>query len=226
MQAHTLSPTFYCLEVGLFVKQLPEQPLVYILTKVQSMSSMVDRISSNKMEIILKFIWAPKHRRLEERRVAESPPIVSTQEDSRLLALPAEIRLYIYELMLRSDSGTVELGQLPKKRPPLTPSMLQTCRRVLYEAEDIFYSINHFKYTTPFSGRTLASFLDSIGPARRNAVTTLTVCTTSSGRAFQSMEELRSVPDLRSWHTVLWMSTECICRPIRPPIRTANLALY
>ena len=145
----------------------------------------------------LKVSVAREQRRFNALPVCESQLIAHPQHQSRLLALPAEIRLHIYELMLQVYPTTVEVGSLPKGLP-LALSILQTCRRILFEAEDVFYSINRFKYTPNVIGRSLASCLTTIGPNRRNAIAALTICTPSGSAAFEALKQLDLAPNIRS----------------------------
>ncbi|KAK2734197.1 hypothetical protein FQN57_001851 [Myotisia sp. PD_48] len=89
------------------------------------------------------------------------------------LALPTEIRLQIYELVLIcwrdkecilpdvSESRVTPLGFNNPKYTKIVPAVLQTCRQIYSEAIPILYSSNRFR----FVGTTTAStFLVQIGP--------------------------------------------------------------
>ena len=118
------------------------------------------------------------------------------QSQCRLFNMPAEIRLYIYELALQVYGGTVNVEDLPKQHL----SILQTCQRILHEAKAIFYSLHRFRYT-PYTPH-----LFRIGPTRRNEITALTIVTSSGASAFYAIEKLHLFPKLLSLYIQREMS--------------------
>lgn len=76
-------------------------------------------------------------------------------------------------------------------------SILQTCRRVLLEAETIFYSTHRFQHSE--------LWLKS-GEIRREAITAIAIITSSAGKAFSDMEDLHHYPNLKSLHIEREMS--------------------
>ncbi|KAK3725246.1 hypothetical protein LTR37_000757 [Vermiconidia calcicola] len=126
-------------------------------------------------------------------RNVDTQTTINLQSASRLFALPVEIRLQIYELVLSFYDAAAELGRMPIKN---RLSILQTCRRVLHEAEAIYCSIHYFG-----SGPGVLEFdliLKAIGPRWRNALTSLTVRTSSPFEAVVVIKQLHALPNLKS----------------------------
>jgi len=121
---------------------------------------------------------------------------VNPQSRCRIFDLPTELRVDIYErtLLLRDDA-VVDLGRVQSKHHL---AILQTCRCVLAEAEDIFYSLHRFIFCPESSRKDLSSHLKPLGPRRRHAITALTVCTSSGSTAFCVMQQLHRLPNLQS----------------------------
>lgn len=75
----------------------------------------------------------------------------SVPEPSRLLQLPAELRIKVYKYLLISDVGQ----KVPTYKPNKTPNfarrsdtaVLATCRRIHGEALPVFYENNTFVFT-------------------------------------------------------------------------------
>ena len=93
---------------------------------------------------------------------------------SRLLALPAELRNRIYELVL-CETTTVLLddgwGDLERSlRCWRRPALFSTCRRTASEASPIYYSQNVFMFNNECDG---LEWLEVIEPASRTAITKL-----------------------------------------------------
>ncbi len=67
---------------------------------------------------------------------------------------------------------------------------------MLYETEELYYSMHCLVYD--FSSRMdLASLLDPLGPVRRDAITALTIVTSSGSEALTAMQQLHLLPGLR-----------------------------
>ena len=116
------------------------------------------------------------------------------QDDCPLFMLPAEIRQYIYELVLQHDDGTVRVTKLPAKRHF---AILQTCQRILYEAEMIFFASHRFQPS---------SIWHHLGETRRSVITAATIKTSSGGTAFSEIEQLHLFPNLKSLYIEREMS--------------------
>lgn len=117
-------------------------------------------------------------------------PVDSQQTQSKLFSVPAEIRDYIYKLVLEINDDPVRMETIPKNHL----SILQACRRILLEAETIFYAAHRFQY----SGQQ--SHLHRIGPPRRDAITAITIVTSSGAIAFGMIQGLHRFPNLKSLH--------------------------
>ena len=124
---------------------------------------------------------------------AQSQRIALPQTQCRLFHLPTEIRLYIYQLTVLIDEEPLVLTDLPTKHL----AVLQTCRRILYEAETIFYEMHRFQSS---------SLLFHIGPTRQAAITALTIVTSSGGAAHHTITELHLFPKLKSLYIQREMS--------------------
>lgn len=116
----------------------------------------------------------------------EGPTAINPQAQSRLLALPAELRTRIYELVLsqppnpkgritiRHDDERVPCG---KARPSVL-SLLRTCRLVYQEAAGIFYAQNElelYRRENYFSDETFDHFVNSLSGSRLNSIWVMAV---------------------------------------------------
>ena len=183
-----------CLKSGHFIASRSHSSLTHTLL-LSCLTAICTELLIMRFNLRIRI--AREQRRFHALPVRNAHFSMHPQHQSRLLALPAEIRLQIYELVLQLSSATLELASLPR-RLQVHLSILQTCRRILFEAEDVFYSINHFKYTAQMTRRSLASFLTTIGPTRRNAIAAMTICTSSGSDAFEALEQLHLVPNITS----------------------------
>ncbi|OTA36643.1 hypothetical protein BTJ68_02881 [Hortaea werneckii EXF-2000] len=130
------------------------------------------------------------------------PARLKDQEASPLLTkLPAELRIYIYELLFQSS--TSEKGVLVRRgpgysRPPSVLSLLLTCRRIIYEAETMFFSINRLIIADP-------AFIIHLSLVRREAVSRITILASSAAATFSLLGPLHRFPNLTS----LWIARRC-----------------
>lgn len=124
----------------------------------------------------------------------EKPAVANQQTACRLFNLPAEIRLTIYKLVFGTAKSTAELGHLPSKNHL---ALLQTCRRVLREAEDIFYTLHRFTYHSGTT-HTLYNTVQLLNPHRRSAIQRLTIVASNGAAAFGVISELHNLPGLKS----------------------------
>lgn len=104
------------------------------------------------------------------RNAPAAQRVTFPQDQCALFELPTELRLYIYQLSMRS-SEPVDATELSGHHL----SILQTCRRVLQEAEVLFYGMHRFRYSP---------HLLRIGDARLEAITAVTIVASSAGPAF------------------------------------------
>ncbi|OAQ61595.1 hypothetical protein VFPPC_09417 [Pochonia chlamydosporia 170] len=117
-----------------------------------------------------------------------------------LFRLPIELRLRIYEEVLRIKSPKVQLKWYPashRTSPHLSVlSIIETCRRIHAEAEPIFYSINYIQYsvTTP---RPSTSFFQTISPTRLESIRSLIISVSSGGEALHIIRELMPLTKLQ-----------------------------
>lgn len=84
--------------------------------------------------------------------ISKTAPNPQTQ--CRLFSLPAELRNEIYTLVFavpQNASGRVVLSHTSHHTPakPTVLSILQTCRLIRDEAEDLFYNIHHLEIGNP-----------------------------------------------------------------------------
>ncbi|KAF2720490.1 hypothetical protein K431DRAFT_295167 [Polychaeton citri CBS 116435] len=120
-----------------------------------------------------------------------------SQEQSPLFQLPVELRLNIYEHLLRigvTGSGVELVQRLTPVRFPTRLAILSTCRRALAEAEDIFYSVNRLSLEHP------DELWASLGPRRRCAVTSFTLPAKSAASTLHGLQQLRLFQNLESLH--------------------------
>ncbi|KAF2160089.1 hypothetical protein M409DRAFT_60200 [Zasmidium cellare ATCC 36951] len=152
---------------------------------------------------------APPVTDASESTESNSARPIAAQSESRLLALPAEIRLHIYEFLLQSPRST-DLGlHLRRRTPTNKPSVLVvllTCRQIHFEAEKILYQINRLHC------HDLRNFLASLGPVRREAITSLTIAAVQAANAYGDISQLHLLPNLRS----LWIERVQSIRFIQP----------
>ena len=134
---------------------------------------------------------------------------VLQQAQSPLFRLPAEIRLHIFELVLKVDwAGPerfefgVNIKQVPADEKRLSVlSVLGTCRRVLAEAEDMYYAINRLEVR--WSDYT--SFVSSLEQPRRDAITSLTIwCYSATPALLETLQQLALTPNVKS----LWLGAD------------------
>lgn len=143
------------------------------------------------------------HARSDSLQRSESS--AHPQDQSKLLTLPTELRLRIYENVLRFPDTIVALRRYPpsslaegERRSVL--ALLQTCHQVLVEAEDMFYSLNRFRYPSgpsvpPYHG---SLFLQSLNPVRRNAIRHVVFSVVSAGATLEILKELREAPNIET----------------------------
>ena len=143
-----------------------------------------------------------RHCRCSPSQWVESQDQASDQEASPFFAkLPTEIRIYIYELLFQSSAS--DKGVLVRKgpgysRPPSVLSLLLTCRRIIKEAETIFYATNRLIIADP-------AFISHLSLVRREAVSRITILASSAGATFSLLEPLHRFPHLTS----LWIARRC-----------------
>jgi hypothetical protein len=118
---------------------------------------------------------------------------IDQQTQSALFRLPVELRLHIYELHFRLKDGQrpYGLGLAPKGPRLSSLSLLLTCRRTLAEAETIFYSVNRLSITDAY-------FINSIGVKRREAISKVSIPTSSAAAVLSALQQLRLAPNLKS----------------------------
>lgn len=97
-------------------------------------------------------------------------------ESSRLGALPAELRIRIYEYILAQQTRidvTRTMGLWGQASIWKSPALLQTCRQLRSEASDIYYGENTF-YGTHLVydqfDRTLCHWLRALAPQNRSSI--------------------------------------------------------
>jgi hypothetical protein len=183
--------------------------------------------------------------------------------------LPAELRNTIYDLVLclqptigpddndnivsvRHDRSRKEKDYVPPLKPSVL-SILQTCRQINHEAEQVFYSSNNLRYTLysfeflpirpwpvewekrfidPDVARTEGkSFIRSLGPQRRRALHALTFDAPTPRRALMEItENLPLATNLRVLHLQLpllaWSSDNraiAWAREVQAALRTTRI---
>jgi hypothetical protein len=112
---------------------------------------------------------------------------MNTQEQCPLFNLPAEIRLFIYEFALQRNDDPVDVNEIPYRHHL---AVLQSCRRINHEAKTIFYAIHRFGFSNYLFKR--------VGPNRRNAITAVTITTSSGGAPHGCVTNLHKLPNLKS----------------------------
>ena len=108
------------------------------------------------------------------------------QTQSRFLSIPAELRNSVYELIFQlqpSQENGHEDRPIVTIRPdrrndanrtPTVLDLLTTCRQVHYEAETMFYGLNHLRYFTK-TPHICDPFIRTLRPRRQRAIEVLTV---------------------------------------------------
>ena len=139
-----------------------------------------------------------KKQHATTRIEGENGTIINSQCQSPFFQLPTELRLNIYEHICRvpitNPFGSVELTHRPARdRTPTTLSVLLTCRRLLEEAETLFYTVNRVSVSRP------GEFCASLGPKRRAAITSLTV-KTGADAMYLALKELKNFENVKSLH--------------------------
>lgn len=91
------------------------------------------------------------------------------QQDSPLLALPAEIRISIYEMAFEGAVIKVDF----KDRPSKVPGLLVTCRQIYHEAIDLYYAAATIYSVCPYAARYWLTLFsrsrsETVGVPRRN----------------------------------------------------------
>lgn len=176
----------------------------------ESRTSLISPIPSDYINFQLRtrfgtfsFAARPGPQRAEvtqgEQVARDDKAIPHPQEQSPLFRLPIDIRLEIYEHLLRvppSDSNqAAKLARRSARSSSISTrlTVLLTCRRVLREAEGIFYSINRFRIESP------NDFLSTLGSRRRCAMKKFTLPVISPAALLLELEHLSAaVPRLSS----------------------------
>lgn len=122
---------------------------------------------------------------------------IGLQEQSPLFRIPAEIRLEVYEHILRiptsSPTSSVNLVHRPAQlRIPSSLSLLETCRLILSEAETLFYALNRLSTAYP------ANLYNSLNSARRSAITQVTLPALSGASTFALLQQLQNFENVKS----------------------------
>jgi hypothetical protein len=120
------------------------------------------------------------------------------QIQSQFLVIPAEIRNAIYELIFQfqpsQDNGPEERPTVTvtpdrrndANRKPSVLDLLTTCRQVHYEAETMFYGLNHLRYSTK-SPHMCDPFIRTLRPRRQRAIKILTIICLFADRALDDI---------------------------------------
>lgn len=111
------------------------------------------------------------------------------QRQSLLFSLlPAELRILIYDAVFRVPGETGVRMTREQKPTPSVLALLQTCRKVLREAEGVFYSINRLTFCPypSIAPRALNS-------ARATSITKLRVPVSTPGEVLQALQKLRNL---------------------------------
>ncbi|KAF2725128.1 hypothetical protein K431DRAFT_98201 [Polychaeton citri CBS 116435] len=116
------------------------------------------------------------------------------QHQCLLFSLPVEIRMVIYELVMYQPTGEVDIRRFPHDiTQPSALALLVTCRRVLHEAEPVFYSVNRL-----WLDMEHVQFLNSVGARRRSAIKKVAITASSGSAALLMLSQLRALPKLQS----------------------------
>lgn len=91
----------------------------------------------------------------------------SSQPDSSLFKLPAELRNRIYELVFEGAKVTI-----PVRDRSTNPHTLTTCKAIYAEARQIFHNKCHFRL---HNAKRLRCWLDNIGSASAKSLTSLEI---------------------------------------------------
>ena len=110
------------------------------------------------------------------------------QAQCGLFSLPAELRNYIYTLVLTvqpNERGTISLTKTPTHPTiPTVLSILQTCRLIRDEAQGIFYSVHDLELRARFESpvwrpeqflRQCSAMVRCLSSKRRSAIRTLLI---------------------------------------------------
>jgi hypothetical protein len=125
--------------------------------------------------------------------------IPSTQPDSPLLSLPAEIRNHIYGLALQVGTLEAFQGRQSQNRPQAL-SLISTCRQLRFETLEIFYRTNTFDFAYMITH--IPRFIRTVSHAARNAVRSIRIVHHDAllllwaARQGQLREQLRLFPSL------------------------------
>lgn len=139
-----------------------------------------------------------------------TPSAVQTfpQQTCLLFTLPAELRNYIYGLVLTVEPnayGTVVLvhsRQGEQEIPRSVLSVLEVCRQILTEAETIFFDVNkislRYYYRSQFdwSRPTPTPAFPKFGPSRAAAIRTLEILVWNGETLVLLLKQLRRFPRL------------------------------
>ncbi|WPH02725.1 Hypothetical protein R9X50_00559300 [Acrodontium crateriforme] len=117
---------------------------------------------------------------------------VFQQEQSPLFCLPTELRLRIYELVLRIETPTVTLTRWQKYHSQRglhsVLTLLETCRRIHAETELIFYDINTI--VIPSMNPYDTCYMNTVSPKRLHAIKSLIVQVSSSSDALAKLQDV------------------------------------
>jgi hypothetical protein len=123
---------------------------------------------------------------------------VNQQHQSLLFKLPTELRLSIYEHVLRlpyeggSYRQIVRHHSCERHRSNSVLNVLATCRLIQHEAEELFYTQNTLRIKQP------ADFCKSSSARRRGAINNLVICVASPGEMLVQLEALQGFPNLET----------------------------
>ena len=143
------------------------------------------------------------------------------QTQSRFLFIPAELRNSVYELIFQLQPSQ-ENGQEDRpivtirpdrrndaNRTPSVLDLLTTCRQVHYEAETMFYGLNHLRYFTK-TPHICDPFIRTLRPRRQRAIEVLTIVCLNVDQAMDdivhnvklaaNLQTLHIELPVRSWH--------------------------
>ncbi|KAK4495924.1 hypothetical protein PRZ48_013192 [Zasmidium cellare] len=135
------------------------------------------------------FNLRPSGQAIDGTNSGERP--IHQQEQSPLFRLPAELRLEIYEHVLRLPIPAAATNVIPRAAKGGL-SILLTCRRALAEAEEVFYSVNRCSHENP------VDFLQTLSPRRRLAITKFTMPVVSAAAMHVRLQQLHALPNLTS----------------------------
>ncbi|KAK5121262.1 hypothetical protein LTR85_005428 [Meristemomyces frigidus] len=140
----------------------------------------------------------------------QRPLALSAQTKCHLLALPPELRNYIYELVLtvrhRNFQDTVCISRrIPERWSATVLAILRSCKQINKEADAIFYHVNHLrpywrhcKRTSSDTSSEIRNFIATLGHGRRDAIRTMTFQFSSGPNGVAAVQELRRLNGLQS----------------------------